>query len=85
MAGDGSIYPRSAGVVRASAVRERGFAVRNLVWVLIILSVVGFVGAVAGALTGRLFLGVQPEGYSRACTNLALIAIALLLAPEKKG
>jgi hypothetical protein len=85
MAADGSIYPRSAGAVRASAVREGGFAVRNLVWVLIILSVVGFVGAVAGALTGRLFLGVQPEGYSRACTNLALIAIALLLVPEKKG
>ena len=57
---------------------------RNLVWVLIVLSVVGFVGAVVGALTGQLFLGVQPEGYSRACTNLALIAIAILLVPEKK-
>ena len=58
---------------------------RNLVWVLIILSGVGFVGAVVGALTGQLFLGIQPEGYSRACTNLALIAIALLLVQGKKG
>jgi hypothetical protein len=60
-------------------------AVRSLVWILIVLSVVGFIGAVAGALLGRSFLGVQPVGYSRACTNLALIAIALVLVPEHRG
>lgn len=55
---------------------------RRMMWILIILSAVGFVLAVAGSLAHVQILGVSAEGYSRACSNLALIAIAVLLAPE---
>ncbi len=45
---------------------------------LIGLSALAFVLAVIGAavLSGPI-LGIHPEGFSRACTNLALLAIAL--------
>lgn len=43
---------------------------------LIIASVVGFVLAVVAAYAGKI-VGVSAEGFSRACTNLALVAIAL--------
>jgi hypothetical protein len=55
---------------------------RNLMWILIVLSAVAFVMAVVGALAHTAVLRVAPEGYSRASANLALIAIAVLLAPE---
>jgi hypothetical protein len=58
---------------------------RNLMWILIVLSAVAFVMAVVGALTHATILRVAPEGYSRASANLALIAIAVLLAPEHGG
>jgi hypothetical protein len=58
---------------------------RNLMWILIVLSAVAFVLAVVGALTHVGILRVAPEGYSRASANLALIAIAVLLAPEHGG
>ena len=58
---------------------------RNATLVLIALSAVGFVFAVVGALLGRSIMGIASEGFSRACTNLALIAIALLLASEKRS
>ena len=57
---------------------------RHLVWILVVLAAVAFVVAVAGSLLGHSFLLVAPEGYSRACTNLALLAIALLLATQPK-
>jgi len=57
---------------------------RYLIWALIALAALGFVLAVVGVLLGSL-LGVSPEGFSRASTNLALIAIALLLATDKKA
>lgn len=57
---------------------------RTLAWILIALSALGFAIAVVGALVGRSLMGVWPEGFSRGCTNLALIAIALLLASGKK-
>jgi len=38
-----------------------------------------FVFAVVTAFTGSLFSGLGPEGYSRACTNLALLALCLFL------
>ncbi len=44
--------------------------------VLIGLSVVAFLLAVIGAFIGPI-VGISPEGFSRACTNLALIGIAL--------
>ena len=53
--------------------------------VLIGLSVLGFVLAVIVSLMGLRPLGIGPEGFSRACSNLALIAIALELAWKTKG
>ena len=58
---------------------------RNLVWVLIGLSALGFVLAVVAVLLRTNILLVSAEGFSRACTNLALIAISLLLAWKKEG
>jgi hypothetical protein len=51
---------------------------RTLAKVLIALAGLAFVLAVVGAFAGRL-MNVHPEGYSRACSNLALLAIALVL------
>jgi len=50
--------------------------VANLTKVLVVLSAIVFIMAVITAVTG-VGLGVSPEGYSRACTNLALLAIAV--------
>ncbi len=49
---------------------------RYLAAALIGFSALGFVLAVAAPYVGGI-TGVAPEGFSRACTNLALIAIAL--------
>ena len=49
----------------------------NILKALIVLSCVAFVVAVIGSLFGFNLIGTGPEGYSRACNNLALIAIAL--------
>jgi len=57
---------------------------RNLTRALILLSAVGFVLAVLGSFMGVTIVGISPEGFSRACTNLALIAIALLLVLDKE-
>jgi hypothetical protein len=50
----------------------------NLVRVLIGLAALAFVLAVVTHFAGPL-LSTQPEAYSRASTNLALLAIALVL------
>ncbi|MFH1689542.1 MAG: hypothetical protein ABIE42_04810 [Candidatus Eisenbacteria bacterium] len=57
---------------------------RNLTRVLISLSALGFVMAVVASFTRVALLGIAPEGFSRGCTNLALIAIALILAFDKE-
>ncbi len=57
---------------------------QNLIWLLIALSVLSFVFAAITSVWTFNILGVQPEGYSNACTNLALLAIALLLVLRKK-
>ena len=49
---------------------------RNLGIGLIVLSALCFLVAVISVLTGTAIV-VRPEGLSRACTNLALISIAL--------
>ena len=54
---------------------------RTLVKVLVGLAALAFVLAVVTAFTGRL-MHVHPEGFSRACSNLALLAIALSVAFE---
>ena len=50
---------------------------KSLLWILAVLSVVAFILAVTASLTHWWPLGVTPEGYSRACNNLALIAIVV--------
>ena len=45
--------------------------------ILVYLAMLAFVMAVVCVFTGDIL--VQPEGYSRAATNLALIAIALFV------
>ena len=44
---------------------------------LVGISGLAFVLGVASALSGASLAGIPPVAYSRACTNLALIAIAL--------
>ena len=58
----------------------------QLLKVLVALSVIAFFIAVFGSVFKFDFLGVDPEGYSRACNNIILIAIALAVCfkPEKK-
>jgi hypothetical protein len=51
----------------------------TLVKALVALSALAFVLAVVTYFTGPII--AQPEAFSRASTNLALLAIALLLAP----
>jgi predicted Kef-type K+ transport protein len=51
----------------------------NLAKALTGLAAVAFVLAVGTHFAGS-FLSTQAEAYSRACTNLALLAIALVLA-----
>ncbi len=59
---------------------------RYLSWALIVLAALGFVLALVLAVSSRTLLGVAPEGFSRACTNLVLLAIAVMLATkEEKG
>ena len=61
---------------------------RNLSITLVCLSALGFLLAVISAFSGRIF-GITAEGFSQACTNLALIAIAVSLCctckEEEKG
>ena len=55
---------------------------KGVAWLLIVLSLLGFILAVVSALTDPI-IGIEAEGYSRACGNLAMIAIALLLLDKK--
>jgi hypothetical protein len=50
----------------------------NLPKALIALSALAFVLAIASHFSGPI-VGTQAEAYSRACTNLALLAIAIEL------
>ena len=50
----------------------------NLVKALIALAALAFVLAVIGSFSGPI-VNTQPEAYSRASTNLSLLAIALVL------
>ena len=52
---------------------------------LIALAGLAFLLAVGTALLGMPLVGVLPEGFSRACTNLALLAIGLRLCFREQG
>ena len=51
-------------------------SIRNAAILLIALAALGFVLAVFANMAGGI-LGVTAEGFSRACSNMALMAIAL--------
>ena len=51
---------------------------------LVILAAITFVLAVLGAWTGTM-MGIGAEALSRACTNLALIAIAMVMVFKEEG
>ncbi len=50
---------------------------RNVAIAAIGASVLAFLIAVIFVLVGGALMGITPEGFSRTCSNLALIAIAL--------
>jgi len=58
---------------------------QNLIWLLIALSACLFVLAAILSVWQFAFIGVQPEGFSFASTNLALLAIALSLVLRNRG
>ncbi len=51
---------------------------------LVLLAVITFIVAVVGALTGTI-MGIGAEAFSRACTNLALLAIAIVMVFKEEG
>ncbi len=51
----------------------------NIAKGLVALAALTFIGAVLASLTGGDLMGFPAESFSRACGNLALIAIALML------
>ena len=59
---------------------------QNVINGLIGLAIIAFLLAVITVLTNSHFLmGIQAESFSRACTNLALIAIAITVCcPSRK-
>ncbi|MFH1251867.1 MAG: hypothetical protein V1715_12340 [bacterium] len=56
---------------------------RNLIWTIIGLAVLGFVLAAVFVLFNVHWLGLTAEGLSRGCSNLALIAIAIMMADKQ--
>ena len=68
-----NVFPRSFSSLEGT--------LRTLAKALIALAAIAFVLAVVTAFTGQL-MNVHPEGFSRACSNLALLAIALVLTFE---
>ena len=58
---------------------------RNIIFVIIGLAALGFLLAAISTLTGTMIVRVAPLGFSRGCTNLSLIAIALCLWFKEGG
>ena len=56
---------------------------KNVIWALIGISIIILILAAIGAMQGGQFIGVAPRGFSNACTNLLLLAIALHLVSKK--
>lgn len=57
----------------------------GLAKLFVILALIAFVLAVVGGAWTGAILGVGAEAYSRACTNLALMAIAVAMVFEEGG
>ncbi len=52
---------------------------------LVILAAITFVLAVIGGMWTGAIVGIGAEAYSRACTNLALMAIAIVIVFKEEG
>jgi hypothetical protein len=63
---------------------KKGRTMANLNMVLIGLSAIAFLLAVIGVLVTGPIMGVTPEGFSRACTNLVLMGIAVSVCCPKQ-
>lgn len=46
---------------------------------LVALAVLSFIAAVLAGLMGGALMGFPAESFSRACTNLALVAVAVMM------
>ena len=51
----------------------------------VVLAAITFVLAVIGGAWTGAILGIGAEAYSRACTNLALLAIAIVMVFTEEG
>ena len=58
---------------------------KNLIRVLIGISALSFVLAVVATLLGGSVLEIHAAAYSKTCSNLALIAIAMTLSFSEKN
>ena len=50
---------------------------------LVALAVLSFIAAVLSGLMGGSLMGFPAESFSRACSNLALVAIAVMMMGSK--
>lgn len=51
----------------------------------VLLAAITFLLAVIGGMWTGAILGIGAEAYSRACTNLALMAIAIVMVFKEEG
>ena len=56
---------------------------RQVALALIVLAAVGLISAIISVMMGSTILGITAEEFSRICSNLALIAIALAVSFKK--
>ena len=47
---------------------------------LVAIAALAFLLAAVGSFMGQTIMGIGPEGFSQACTNLALLAVGVSLA-----
>ena len=55
-----------------------------IVYVFVLLALITFIVAVIGSWTGTI-AGIGAEAFSRDCTNLALLAIAIVMVFKEEG
>lgn len=51
----------------------------NLPKIFLVAAIVAFVLAIISVFTGPMIVGIPAESFSRACTNLALLAIGFAM------
>jgi len=73
--------PQSDIVGQLSAGDARMSGIAKL---FVLLALLTFIVAVIGAYTGTI-MGIGAEAFSRACTNLALLAIAIVLVFKEEA